>query len=121
MKNRNTFSSLPTYGQMASGLYKENKDNYKTDVIFRNNQTGDIFALFPYLINTNEGSVMSYEHIGQHSGADYDFCVKETIPAKENEYKDLFEGLESIGYNLRVIKRRNYAKYLKALYKSREG
>jgi hypothetical protein len=100
------------------------KDNFKTDVIFRNWNSSDfnlIIALFPYLINDNDGNVMSYESLGQHSGADYDGVIKGTTPAKENEYNSLKSELESIGYDLNIIKRRNYNRYLKALYESRKG
>ena len=70
------------------------KDNFKTDVIFRNWNSNDfnlIIALFPYLIDNSKGFVMSYEHLRQHSGADYDGVMQGTTPAKQNEYKDLFE------------------------------
>jgi hypothetical protein len=94
------------------------KDNFKTDVIFRNWNTPDfncIIAVFPYEINDLYGGCLSYQHLGQHSGMDYPSVINGTIPAKENEYIDLKSELESIGYNLNIIKRRNYNKYLCAL------
>jgi len=91
------------------------KDTHKTDVIFRVDKTKDfentIFALFPH-IKEHNNSVLYYQHIGQHSTADYDHCIKTSKLATENEYKNLFIELESIGYNLNVIKKRNYKKYL---------
>ena len=99
------------------------KDNYKTDVIFRRWVDEDfnlIIALFPYEIdNIEKGFISSYEHLGQHSGADYDGVIRGTIPAKENEYQALKSELESIGYNLNIVKRRNYTRYLAELKKIR--
>ena len=37
-----------------------------TDVIFRKWNDGSILALFPYSIDTYDGDVSSYEHVGQH-------------------------------------------------------
>jgi hypothetical protein len=100
------------------------KDTYITEVIFRKwnrkDFKGDIIALFPYDIwDEFNGNVASYEHIGQHCGADYNHCINMTVPAKEEEYKDLKEELEYIGYNLKVINKRNHKKYLTELYKTK--
>jgi hypothetical protein len=97
------------------------KDNYKTDVIFRvwNNKNfcGDhILALFPHEVCEYNGNVTSYEHVGQHGGANYNHCINVSKHAKETEYKDLFEELESIGYDLNIVKRQNYDKYLKSYH-----
>jgi len=101
------------------------KDDFKTDVIFRLWPDNDfilIIALFPYIIdNVDKGFISSYEHLGQHSGADYNGCMESTVSAKENEYKDLKSELESLGYDLNIIKRRNYNRYLKALREVRKG
>lgn len=98
------------------------KDKLKTDVIFRiwNNKNfiGDhIIALFPHEVCDYKGNVTSYEHVGQHGGATYNHCIRLSKPAKQSEYNDLFEELESIGYNLNIIKRQNYNKYSKSLNK----
>jgi hypothetical protein len=100
------------------------KDDYITEVIFRKwkpykeyPNNSDIIALFPYEIENLRGDILSYEHIGQHSGADYDDCILQTTPAKENEYNDLKTELESIGYNLKVVKKLNYKRYLQELSK----
>lgn len=91
-----------------------NKDTHITEVVFRHDKVFGVFALFPYeLYNNYSGSVISYARIGQHSAANYDGCIKSSRPATEDEYRDLFKELEFIGYNLKVIKRQNFAKYLK--------
>lgn len=82
------------------------KDNFKTYVIFRKFPDGGILALFPYDTNSWNRFCGSYMHIGQHSEADYIGCIKSTKPATGEEYQPLFDKLESIGYNLHIIKRR---------------
>ena len=100
------------------------KDTYITEVIFRKWRKkefkGEIIALFPYHVETLEGLVMSYQHIGQHGSADYIFCIQMTVPAKAEEYQSLKEELEYIGYNLKVINKRNYKKYLTEYNKMKE-
>jgi len=91
-----------------------------TDVTFRKWKDGSILALFPHCVDTYEGGVSSYEHIGQHSSADYGHCIYDTKPAKEHEYKSLKDELESIGYNLNVIKRQNHNKFLLGLNEIRK-
>jgi hypothetical protein len=86
------------------------KDDFKTAVVFRKYKEGDIIALFPYAYSYLPGvntDCLSYMHIGQHSDASYPMVIKCTKPAKKEEYKPLFDELESIGYDLNVIKRRN--------------
>jgi len=83
------------------------KDNKQTAVVFRKYNNGEILALFPYEDHSYlDNNCVSYMHIGQHGAADYIGCIYDTKPAKEEEYKDLFEELENIGYNLKVIKKR---------------
>lgn len=81
------------------------KDAEKTRVIFRKFKDGDILALFPE-IDEGGACVESYQHVGQHSGADYNGCMRVTVPATPEEYKDLVVELECIGYNLLIRKRR---------------
>lgn len=47
----------------------------------------------------NYGNVLSYMHVGQHGEASLEF-FRECRLATEEEYKDLREELESIGYRL---------------------
>lgn len=78
------------------------KDN--TIVVFRAyKDNGDILALFPKERNyPNPHLCDSYQHIGQHSSADYVHCLRITRPAKPVEYADLKRELEAIGYTLTV-------------------
>lgn len=83
--------------------------NQIKEVVFRKwKRSGDIIALFPHeeWIVPNKILVMSYEHIGQHGGADYSLVIKQTVPATEKEYAELKNELENIGYKLKVIKRK---------------
>ena len=71
-------------------------------------------ALFPHNVADLRGNVTCYAHTGQHSAADYDYTMKKSRPASYEEYEPLIEELQSIGYELEVIKRRNYNKYLES-------
>jgi len=82
----------------------------ETLVIFRKfRDGGDIIALFPEM-EENDGLCNSYQHIGQHGAANYCGLVsaqdRTTAPATPEEYADLLEELEAIGYtNLKIRKK----------------
>ena len=92
-------------------------ETVKVDIIFRKFNDGDIIALMPHDVETFDGCINSYMHVGQHSSANYNRVIQISKLATETEYADLKEELESIGYVVNVIKKRNYDKYL-ASYKS---
>lgn len=101
------------------------KDNYKTDVIFRVTKSGTwkgtVYALMPHDCDTFDGLVNSYQHIGQHSSADYFHCIQSSRLATEAEYADLKKEMENgFGYNFNVIKKQNREKFLKSYYKIRK-
>lgn len=82
------------------------------DVQFRKFK-GEIIAVFPYIIES-EISVLSYAHIGQHSGCVW-YINNISKAAKESEYLPLLNELKSIGYdNLNIISKRRQNKYLAA-------
>jgi len=92
-----------------------NKDKEITRVIFRIDSDG-VFALFPYEVVVRSGItfhkyVMCYAHIGQHSSANYNYCIRKSKAASIDEAKDLKKELEDIGYNLKEVKRR-YRKHM---------
>jgi hypothetical protein len=99
------------------------KDDFKTDVMFRIEKHGElkdeILAVFPHEVNDYKGNVVAYVHIGQHTSADYNYVLQRTRPAKEIDYMPLKRELESIGYNLKIVKKRNYNRYLTELKKAR--
>jgi hypothetical protein len=81
------------------------KDKEKTVVVFRVwKGIGTVIALFPG-IDEGRGYCSSYEHVGQHSGADYSGVIQKTRPATPNEYQDLLKELRRIGYNLTIRRR----------------
>jgi len=88
------------------------KDNYKTDVIFRVDKDETVFAIFPHSVCTHSGLVTTYEHVGQHSGGDYNRCINKSKLVTEAQFRSLKQEMESLGYNLQIRKKRNYAKYL---------
>jgi hypothetical protein len=85
------------------------KDLHKTKVIFRIDIKGDftrpvdVFAMFPEHKENND-CVSGYTHIGQHSAYHYEGCIKDSRFATEEEYLSLKQELESLGYNLQIIK-----------------
>ena len=81
-----------------------------TKVIFRTwKDTGTVIALFPEIPTDEYGRYCeSYEHVGQHGGADYMGVIDETNPSDVTEYQDLKEELEQIGYTLQVLRRCTY-------------
>lgn len=96
------------------------KDTHITKMIFRKYNDGTIIALFPYEPVDLAGHINSYMHIGQHGGADYEHTIKNTSVPTTKETLNLKYELESIGYNIQVVKRRNYDAYLAEYYKLRE-
>lgn len=77
----------------------------KTKVVFRYWEKS-VIALFPEIPNDAWGTYCeSYQHIGQHGGADYYGIIERSRPATPEEYACLKDELESIGYDLQVIRR----------------
>ena len=79
------------------------KDTNITKVTFYfNKKNNDLFAFFP---ETTNGTVFgqSYSKIGQHSDC-HILYVQDSILAKPKDYLSLYQELESIGYNLEVVK-----------------
>ena len=81
----------------------------QTTVVFRvwasGSGKGEVIALFPD-IDEGRGMCSSYEHVGQHGGADYVSVIQHTRPATPEEYKDLQRELTHIGYDLKIKTRR---------------
>lgn len=94
------------------------QDTEITVVIFRKwkksfDSWEGIVALFPYEDynrDYNPSLCMSYDYIGQHGGADYDYCVSQSKLATPEEYADLKKELEEVGYNLKVAKKKIWRK-----------
>lgn len=74
----------------------------KTEVIFRKFPEGDIIAIFPFDKWDLTGNYSSYMHVGQHGACSPELAKELLRPTKE-EYKNLKEELESIGYNLEIL------------------
>lgn len=94
--------------QYEQGCRCEECYDERTTVVFRRwplHPRWGILALFPD-IDAGHGLCSSYQHVGQHSAAHYDNCIARTVPATPDKYADLKAELESLGYNLRVVKRR---------------
>lgn len=84
------------------------EDIEETLVIFRKfRDHGDVIALFPEVPWDREGRCSSYQHLGQHGGADYLGCIYLSTPATPYEYAALKRELVERGYKLRIRKRFN--------------
>jgi hypothetical protein len=81
-----------------------------TLVVFRRwKENGDIIALFPELPSDINGFYCdSYEHVGQHGGADYYGVIQATKPVAKRDAQELARELTRIGYRLKPIKRASY-------------
>lgn len=64
-----------------------------------------VIALFPEL-DAGRGLCLSFEHLGQHGGADYSLVIAQTRPATEAEYAPLRRELEGAPYHYRLQVRR---------------
>ena len=93
------------------------KDAHTTDMLFRKDKEGEIFAIFPHEVADFKGNVTIYERVGQHHSGDYRHCIDSSKPATELESKSLKDELDYIGYNIKIVKRQNYNKYLEAYRK----
>ena len=70
------------------------------------NDPDDVFALFPTDPADNFGRYCtSYQHVGQHSSADYHHCIRNSRPATRREAVPLLTELRRIGYRPHVLKR----------------
>lgn len=89
----------------------------KTVVVFRKwRDSGDILALMPEIASDIYGRYcQSYEHVGQHGGADYTGCIAATVPATKAEYRALAKELRRIGYKLDIRQRATSAMQAKRL------
>lgn len=79
-----------------------------TVTVFRRWPSGEILALFPGLPGATGYEVLSYEHTGQHSAADYQHCIAATRPATPAQYRPLARELRRIGYRLAIRQRAQY-------------
>ena len=82
-----------------------------TEVIFRKERRGKhkgwVTAFFPYeLYNYYEWTMECWDIRGGCAGS-LEF-YRDTVPVSPEEYKELYDELILIGYNLKVIKRINY-------------
>lgn len=75
-------------------------------VMFRvsRNDSSDVYALFPDQAGTvgDPGSCTCYQHVGQHSAADYRGCINSSRPATPDEYLSLKKELERAPYHYRL-------------------
>ena len=82
------------------------KDKHETKVVFIEfdckDGTTETTALFPEIEADMNGNILCYAHIGQHGAARPELIVTERL-STFNEYEELKNELENIGYNLKVL------------------
>lgn len=89
----------------------------KIDVQFRI-LDNEVIAVFPYIIESID-DVQCYTLKGQHSACAWNIN-QFTTAAKPKQYEALKRELESIGYIVNIIKRRNQTKYIKLCYSEKK-
>ena len=84
------------------------KDQEITRVIFKKDynkwiKQWDVFACFPDM-PANYGRTVIYQHVGQHGEGDVLYCAN-CKRATMDEYYPLMQELESLGYNLKIVRK----------------
>lgn len=75
-------------------------------VMFRYEKDGGVYALMPEICGTYKvGTCQCYQHVGQHSSADLQYCIAKSRPATPAEYAGLLAELLRLGYAVTVIQR----------------
>ena len=92
------------------------------DVMFRRVPSWpgyNILALFPNDVVDWKGNVNSYQIVGQHGAASYNYIMSISKPATVNESKDLYNELQNIyhDHTLRIVKKQDTVKYLESYNK----
>jgi len=87
----------------------------KTEVIFRTDKEGETIAVLPYEIADTQGNCTCFCKSEGHSACAWEYVLKDTKPTQH--YNDLMNLMIANGYNLEVIRRREYDKYLEAYYR----
>lgn len=78
------------------------EEHETVDVVFRVWEGGVVIALMPGQPADTEGRYCtSYEHVGQHGGADYRGVLQRSRPARPEEYADLLAELTTAPYDYR--------------------
>ena len=62
----------------------------------------EVVAVFPFVKASNNGNMLCYAHIGQHSECTQEWVDNDTIQCPKQLYQDLKKELEDIGYELAI-------------------
>lgn len=87
-----------------------------TEVVFRN-YLGKIYAVFPYEIDWN-GETLSYAD-KEFRACQYQYLIRHSKPAKTCEYQTIYNELINMGYELKLIPKRQFKFYVSACKKSK--
>lgn len=96
---------------------KKRDDDFDVVIIRQWKRGGDLIALFPEIPADNEGNLcQSFEHFGQHGGADFDVVIRITKPVLSHDdfrIHDLLEELKRMGHKPKVVYRATQAMHEK--------
>ena len=70
----------------------------KVQVCYRDH-CGETVALWPEIVADMSGGCQSYQHVGQHGAADFDYVMQNSKPAASEDKAVLRAELLKIGYN----------------------
>jgi len=82
---------------------ENNEKEIPVNVSFRIEQVKDVIAVIHLPFNDDPNLLTCYSHVGQHSSCHKDYITQNTRPATPEEYKDLLEELQNIGYLVTII------------------
>jgi hypothetical protein len=69
------------------------------------NEKEELIALFPEIkADFDPDNCMSYQTIGQHGAANYEYIMQNSRNATPEEYKYLLNELIDIGYEVELVK-----------------
>lgn len=87
-----------------------------TEVVFRK-YNKKVYAVFPYETDWN-GDTLSYAD-SEFRACQYDYLITHSKPAKPLEYKPMFDELSNMGYDLKLINKREFKFYISACKKAK--
>ena len=106
---RNEFCACPAFGKACDTEDWTAEVLPPDRIVFRKywNKSDKKWTPIAFMPDTeaNPGSIMSYEHCGQHAEAAEDWYQRCTKPCEPELYAPLLKELKSIGYRPRIMKR----------------
>lgn len=87
-----------------------------TEVVFRKFED-NIYAIFPYEIDW-DGNSLCYVN-SNFKACHYSYLITHSKPVQKEEYRQMFDELTNMGYDLKLIKKRDFKFYISACKNSK--